>query len=537
MAIDLAILLRRSGSIPVSDAYDVWFAVTGTVAELPVEKHLPDLPRRLQKCFDGIRDTWLEIARRIGASGNGAFAHTATGAAYNNDFGLMLAWAALVRDFSGDTRRVLVLCDDPWLFRHLASITGVDTGRAPRIWPIAARMFLRGIAARARLGLRLAHMASALKSTCRVARSGTAAIVVYGHPQSDANGNDAYFGNLMVELPQLDRALHTDCMLVRARELCRDGRSFSLHGWGSPLFAVATVFLRWRLSREELACPEYWLLRRAAAHENSGGALAITCWQAHCQARWVSAMKPCVIAWPWENHPWERKLARTAHTLGVASVGYQHAVIGRHQFNFSPASNPDGARSLPDTIMCNGPAYRDQLVALGHDPARLKMGGAFRISRDNSAFHDPAGPVYIALSSVLPISRQMLDAVSASELDGIRFIVKDHPLYPVTVHESANLKRTHLTIPASGGLRAVVYSTGTTGLEGLLAGVPTYRFLPADRIAPDILPTGIEVPEQSADQLVETLARHGPGVLPQPLDWSEIMAPVDVDLWRSTLAP
>jgi len=537
LVVGVPVLLHRSGSIPAADTYDLWLAVTGTSSDLPLEKHLPDLPRRLQTCFDGIRDRWLAIARRIGATANGALSHTATGAAYNNDFGLMLAWAGLVRELGDDPRRILVLCDDPWLFRHLAAVPGIEMGRPPRVWPIATRLFLRGIAARARLGARLAHMARALKATCRVARPGAATIVVYGHPQSDADGNDAYFGHLMKELPELNRALHTDCMLIRARELCRDGRSFSLHGWGSPLFAVTAVFLRWRLPRELLAMPEHWLLRRASAHENSGGALAITRWQAHCQARWLAAMKPGVVAWPWENHPWERHLARTAHALGIIGVGYQHAVIGRHQFNFSPASNPDDAQSLPDAIMCNGPAYRDQLVALGHDPARLKMGGAFRISRDNSAFHDPAGPVYIALSSVLPISRQMLDAVSAPELNGVRFVVKDHPLYPVDVNESENLKRTALTIPVNGGLRAVVYSTGTTGLEGLLAGVPTYRFLPSDRIAPDILPSGVTVTEQSAEELVETLARPGPSTGPAPLDWSKIMAPVDIDLWRSTLAP
>jgi hypothetical protein len=529
----MPVLLRCSGSLPKNHAFEYWLAVTGTAAELPADRHLPDLSRRLQTGFDGIRDAWLELAYRIGKSTRGALTDTATGAAYINDFGLMLAWTELVRDLAAGTERTLVVCDDPWMFRHLATLADVDDGKPPALWPVALRLYLRGFAARLWLGRRLVHAASALRSARRVAQPGGPAIVVYGHPHSDANGNDAYFGPLMKELPNLGRALHTDCGVAMARELCRDGRSFSLHGWGNPLFAVGVVFVRWRPARDFLRSSEHWLLRRAAAYENSGGALATTRWQAHCQARWISAMKPAVIAWPWENHPWERDIARVAQRFGVSSIGYQHAVIGRHQFNFSPASNPDGEQSLPDKIMCNGPAYRDQLVELGHDPAHLEIGGAFRVGRESRAFSDPAGPVYVALSSITTISRQMLDAVSVDDLAGISFVVKDHPLYPIAVTETGNLKRTPLTIPESGGLRAVLYSTGTTGLEGLLAGVPTYRFLPADRIAPDILPDGVSVSERTKTEIVDALTAPE---LSQSIEWANIMAPVDINLWRSALA-
>ena len=529
----MTVLLRRSGALPKDGSFGCWLAVTGTAVDLPASHHLPDLPRRLQTCFDGIRDAWLVLARDIGVSETGALTDTATGAAYINDFGLMLAWSDLVRVLAGEEERTLVVCDDPWLFRHLAALPGVDAGNPPLIWPVAVRLYLRGYASRLKLGLRLARTVRALKPTRRAAQPGNPAIVVYGHPKSDADGNDAYFGSLMKELPDLGRAIHVDCGAARARELCRDGRSFSLHGWGSSLFAMSLLFVRWCPGENLTRLPESWLLRRAAAFENSGGALAMTRWQAHCQTRWIAATKPRVVAWPWENHPWERSMARIAHKHGVLSIGYQHAVIGRHQFNFSPASNPDGDQSLPDRIMCNGPAYRDQLVELGYDPARLEIGGAFRISEHSTAYRDPDGPVYVALSSITSISRQMLDAVSVAGLSGIPFVVKDHPLYPVAVTETPNLKRTPLTIPESAGLRAVLYSTGTTGLEGLLAGVPTYRFLPADRIAPDILPESVSVSECTATETASVLTTPKAS---QPIEWAAIMSPVNLDLWRSTLA-
>ena len=538
----MPVILRRSTSIPTSapnpnsggDPFDLWFAITGTEVSLPVAQSLPDLSRTLQHHFDQIQDDWLSLAREIGESARGGLSHVATGAAYINDFGLMLAWTALVKSLVRNDRRILVVCDDPWMFRHLARIESIDAGTPPPLWPLTGRLFLRGFTARTMLVLRLVWAATVLASTCASARKGGPAILVYGHPGSDALGKDAYFGTLMSEILGLGRALHTDCMVKRAQDLCRDGRSYSLHAWGSRTVAATLVFLRWRLPRQLLDGDQHWLLRRAAALENSGGALAMTRWQSHCQDRWLADMRPSTVAWPWENHPWERQFVRSARCRDVETVGYQHAVIGRHQFNFSPASNPDGKKSLPDTIICNGAAYRAQLLGLGHEAERLRVGGAFRVSAESSAFYDPDGPVYIALSSIQPISRQMLAVAAMPGLADTRFVVKDHPLYPIAFSETGMLERTALTIPESAGLRAVLYSTGTTGLEGLLAGVPTYRFLPSDRIAPDILPDGIKVPELPSDEVESALLSPEP---PPPLDWTKIMAPVDMDIWRSTLVP
>ncbi len=530
----MPVLLHRSSMPPDDQAYDAWVAVTDTPSFLEKDRRLVDLPRQLQNCFDDIRESWLSLARQIGANSIGGLSHTATGAAYINDFGLMLAWSRLVEKLAEEPLQTLVLCDDPWLFRHLATITGVTAGQPPFKWPTAARLVLRGVAARVRLVPRLIFTAMALRRTRQAAVNDGPVILVYGHPGSGTDGKDAYFGELMREIPALRRALHTDCLAKRSRELCTDGRSFSLHAWGNSVFAVSLLGLWWRLPKDMVSSREHWLLRRAVAHENSGGALAMTKWQIHCQNRWIADARPRSVAWPWENHPWERSFARTARRHGTTTIGYQHAVIGRHQFNFSPNSNPDDFGSLPDTIMCNGPAYRDQLAGLGHDKARLKIGGAFRVMPGGTSYHDPAGPVYVALSSIRPISRQMLEAVTAPPFDRMEFIVKDHPLYPMTIHETQNLKRTPLTIPASRGLRAVIYSTGTTGLEGMLAGVPTYRFLPDDRVAPDTLPDGVNVPECTARELAETLAHPQP---PEKTEWAQIMAPVDLPAWRSVLAP
>ena len=422
----MPVVLRRSDRIPLSHSYDAWLTVTGTEADLPRQTRLPGLSRRLQDNFDVTRESWLSIAKWVGGFPDGSLSHTATGAAYINDFGLMLGWTELIRGLAAAPDTTLVVCDDPWLFRHLETLAEIDAGERPALMPVVVKMTLRGIAARARLAFQLVHAAIVLRRGRTVSRGAQSALIVYGHPRSDANGNDAYFGSLLLEFPWLSRALHTDCMPARARTLCRDSRTFSLHGWGNPTFAARLIFLRWRLPRESETHENLWLLKRAVAHENSGGSLAITKWQVHCQDRWLSACRPVAISWPWENHPWERHLCRTAGRMGILRAGYQHAVIGRHQFNFSPASNPDAEHSLPDIIMCNGPAYRKQLADLCFDLDKLRVGGSFRVGERTNAYHDPAGPVYIALSSIEAVTRQMLEAVSTLPLSGMNFVAKDH---------------------------------------------------------------------------------------------------------------
>ena len=90
-------------------------------------------------------------------------------------------------------------------------------------------------------------------------------------------------------------------------------------------------------------------MRRAAEKEGDGAAHAMNAWQRQCQKAWLAHTRPAVVAWPWENHGWERDFCRQARRLGVTTLGYQHTVIGPHQLNYSPATNKDGLDSLSIT--------------------------------------------------------------------------------------------------------------------------------------------------------------------------------------------
>lgn len=529
----MTVLLRQSSHLPEPSAYTTWFAVTGALGKGPGDRRLANLAARLEAAFDAVCPVWLELGRTLADAPGAELAYAPTCSAYASDLGLMMAWGRLAQDLARGPGTHLVICDDPWLFRHIAAGANVEAGAPPALWPETLKLRLRGLLARLKLMGKLTWACLASRHQ-RVAHApGDPVILVYGHPRSTADGFDAYFGPLMAELPALKRALHTDCASGRASILAADGRTASLHAWGRPWWTPGLLFQRWRPRRQHLEGRHGWLVRRAAEREAGGGAHAMNAWQRRCQDAWLAEARPSVVSWPWENHGWERGFCRAARGLGVVTVGSQHTVIGPHQLNYSPATNIDGPASLPDRVACDGPAYRDQLVAWGVSEERLVIGGSLRIGPIEGGAYDPQGPVYVALSARRSIAVQQVRAVEEAARHGHRFLIKEHPMYPLRLRETDHIQRTNSAIGEQGSLSAVIYSTGTSGLEALFAGLPTFRLLPDDDIAIDILPPFVSAQPVTAENLARALTE---ATKPQPLDWDRVLAPMDLDLWRRLLS-
>lgn len=528
----MPVLLRTTRAVPPSPAWDRWAAVWGTGAELDPVRRMTGEAEALAAAFPAAAADWYGLARQIsGVGGAPELGHMPSVAPNASDFGLMLTWTKVVASWAAASDRVLVLCDDPWMFRYLAAQPGVSAGRPPGLILPRLGMALRGLAARAGVAVRVARAALALRSQRAQAAAGGAALLVYGHPGSNAQGGDAYFGPLMAEFPRLGRALHVDCMVERARSLAADGRSFSLHAFGCLGFAFTLPFARWRALQVLRDGPYGWLIRRAEAREGATGTAAMVRWQIHCQSRWLEACRPRVVAWPWENHGWERAFVRAARTRGVATIGYQHSVVGA-QKNISARGLADPERSLPDVIVANGPSGRDQLEESGVPAARLRLGGTLRFKAQVAVRHDPAGPVFLAVPFDRIVAAQMVEAVRPLTAGGLTFLVKDHPLHPFAFTESPGVTRTTVQLEHQPGVRAVVFAATTVGLEAALAGLPTARFLPRGCIALDILPKEVRVPAIGAERLGDLLE------LPQspaPVAWDVIFALPDMELWRSLL--
>lgn len=525
----MAVVLRRSVDVTPGPDHDRWCAVPGAAVAPPDGPGLADCAARLEAAFDGIREYWWGLARRVGATPSAELAHMPTAGTYGSDLGVMLAWVQLARDLSGEGETTLLICDDPWLFRVLAVLDGVDSGTPPPLWPKIVKLRIRGVLARLRVAVRLL---GEMITARRIAAPGPAdapALIVYGHPDSRADGYDAYFGTLMREIPGLQRIMHTDCPAARAMQLAADGRTASLHGWGKLKWIMPLLWTRWRPAAADIAGPDGLLVGRAAEIEGGGGSAAMTRWQINCQRAWLEECKPACVSWPWENHPWERDAVRAARELGIRTVGFQHTVVGPHMFGQSPSSNTDGLDSIPDLIVCNGPAYRDNLARWGIPDGRLTIGGNHRLAEHDGFAYDPDGPVFVALPGHQGFSREMMAAIYPLARGGRRFLFKVHPMYDFSFAETDNVSRTYVPLEELPAVSAVLYCLGTIGLEALLRGMPTLRFRPRGAIALNTLPPSLSAVAVDSGTLAAALASLRKPEAPVS---GSILSPVDVGVWK-----
>jgi len=527
------VILSTAIGLVREDAYDQWCALEDEPTGADPSRRVPATGRLLEAAFDAGADDYLALGKRLGAEPSGGLAHAAACAVNPSDMGLMLAWSRVVEAWAGEARTVLVLCRDPWMYRHLAAKPGVATaGPPPPLAAHAATLWLRGYLSRIRFALRAAAGAVSFRGHRARVERGESCLLVYAHPSSTAAGRDGFFGDLIQRLPGLRRVLHTDRPFDLVRELVRDGRTVSLHGWGNPISALALPFAKWRPGAALRRGPEGWLVRRAAALEGGGGTAAAIQWQRHCQHAWLTRARPRCVAWPWENHNWERAFVRQARAAGARTAGYQHSVIGHQMLNHAVGSNPDGLASIPERVVCNGAPTMQQLADWGLPAERLVVGGALRYPEPQPVRHDAAGPVFLALPFDGATAAQMVEAAKTDASGSRRYLVKAHPIYGFDFEETETVKRTDTPLTQQSGLAGVVYAATTVGLEALLGGLPVLRFRPRGRIAIDILPKGLSVPVTDPEDFGAALAHLEPA---SAVRHSEVFAPVDMTVWSDLL--
>ena len=526
----MPVLLHCTKALPPREAYEQWAAIGDTPVGLDPKARVPGLGESLERTFDEVAPEWWELGRQLSAEPTASLGHAPACVANLSDFGLMLAWSRLARLWGEESRRILLVTDDPWVFRHLSGLDGISAGAAPGLWAPEAKLLIRGYAARIRAALRFGGNALKMRSHRRRSHQKGAAMLVYGHPNSTPDGQDGYFGTLMHELPDIVRVLHVDCSSARARELSQDGRTCSLHGWGDPAAAAGLVRAHWRPSAKWRSHTSGWLIRRAVRQEAGTATGAAIRWQQICQRNWLHKARPEKVTWPWENHSWERTFVRDCRQAGAATVGYQHSVVGRQMLNYAPKSNWDALGSIPDKILCSGSATAGQLLDWGIPQNRIAIGGARRAA--DGAPPDFAGdaPVFMPLPFDERVSGEMISA--AQSVRGKIFLVKEHPMTPHDFTETETVRRTVRPLSAHGTLSAVVFAASTVGLESLIAGLPTFRFRPQSCMALDILPVGQTVAVVDAETLGASLKNSLP-VTALPRDG--FFAQVDTALWRTFL--
>ena len=519
----MTVLLHGSGDLP-DGGWERWVEVRASKSvRLDETLRLDGTERALESAFAETQPQWWALAAQLAVEPSARLCHAATAGGNVSDLGAMLAWTRLVAAWAETAPTILCICDDPWLFRHLRGIPGVRAGKAPPLWRSEIRLTMRGWLSRMAVAGRMVRASLACRGQTHSVSHGDPAILVYGHPASRTDGFDAYFGALSTYRCDIKRILHVDCPPSRAQEL-----GVGLHGWGSPWAALTLAFRRWR-PRIEGPCA--WLIRRAAALEGATGTPAMIAWQIHCQRRFLKKAHPSVVAWPWENHAWERDFARTCRQAGVTTLGYQHATIGTLEGNYAAYSLPDDTQALPDTIGCAGSLSMARLADWGVPPDRLWLAGAWRFpAPDRVPTWSPDAPVFLVLPALPKVAAQMLDAARRAARSGIRFLVREHPMTPVGFVPEPGLERSPGGLYDLDRVKGVVFAASTVGLEAMLAGLPVVRFLARDEAVNDILPPGLDVSAATADELPDRIRRiAGPAV--SALDAGSVFAHIDPARW------
>jgi len=129
----MTVFLEQPGNLPMAHKYVWWAAISGATSGLDPARVRPDLAADLERAFDESADDWWSIARGLADAPGAAFAHAPAAAANVSDFGVMLAWTRLVDRWALEPRKTLVICDDPYMFRHLATRRGVIPGDPPSL--------------------------------------------------------------------------------------------------------------------------------------------------------------------------------------------------------------------------------------------------------------------------------------------------------------------------------------------------------------------------------------------------------------------
>jgi len=525
----MSLILVTTENVKRVKQFDYWCSVSNkNPPELKGALEIHNLSEKLEASVAKQADCWWSLGRVLSRSSDAILAHMPHCTFNASDFGLMLGWRDLAESWINGQPLVLLVCDDPWLFREILSMGAVKIGRSPSLKIQEWRLFIRGIFARTKVTIRVLWEHLLTMSSRQNFPKKSKTLIVYGHSSSRPDGHDGYFGSLMSEEKNLMRVLHVDCIGSRREFLVDRKRTFSLHAWGSFIKAVSLPFFNWSPSAKIIRGKYGWLIRRAAMIESGTGQAAMIRWQQFCQQTWLKETQPKLILWPWENHGWERDLVRISRSLRVSTIGYQHTVVGRSEWNYACYGNQDGRASLPDKIFTNGPAGLKSLQAFGHSAEFLTDMGAFRLSSFEKLSYDPEGPVFVALPFEKKIAIQMLDAVLVLAGKPWNFLVKDHPMTPFSFLENDFLRRTNKPLEEHVNISKVIYAATTVGLESFLGGIPTIRFVPEKVVSNDPIPEAYNILAASKDSLRLVLESK---CHPSFIDVCDVFSKPDIKSW------
>ncbi|MFQ5801472.1 MAG: hypothetical protein ACE5JQ_01080 [Candidatus Methylomirabilales bacterium] len=420
----------------------------------------------------------------------------------------------LVREAVEEGPRLLVVVEDPWLYRQmeesLGSVEGVRVRGRVSLGREKVRLAALGILKRAWWLVRMLRNYWRQRwvwGTGSIDVPARATAAIYSYPLERCLRDDGGWQDPF--LPNVDDLLGSLGYEVRRfsppeasgleREIARRRQYFH------PLILYATVsgvcrsllafwWPRWpgRLVIDETAVR--FLAEREWWKEIGRSSLCIYRMFYECLREMSRRGDWEWIVYPYENQPWEKMIALCARELGIRTAGIQHAIFSAYSMSYSLGEGEAAQMPLPDVICASG-LHPVRLLAEGGTPGeRLRMCGSVRYGHlgDNRA-GEPClelGPartseILVALPIDFHMARHLLAAIrevfpSGGREEGLRFHVKTHPMCPIRENDIGfpALRAPgdfHRALEACG---VVIFVGSTVGPEAMAMGRRVLRYRP-----------------------------------------------------------
>lgn len=414
---------------------------------------------------------------------------------------------------------VLVLVEDPWLYRQLkedyrqkgaGKVVFLSAGSL--LWP-TTRVMARGLAGRVLFlfkaiykVLESKYLAPKPSAFSGVADRRNVYLYTWVKAESfdDAGAfHDSYFGELPAILTRRDvGVLYVSSLFLstslKKKCLAQDAQDFIfLDQYVTMRDVIRSVLARFRIDKDEQHQWMRTLLQRQALYEIASFPRQVLYRLAF--TRWLRASDESymTVVYPFKNQPWERMLCMAADNANkdIALIGYQHSAVAPLELNYFVGATAARKTPMPTGIITSGEIALYQFRQAGFEGVEIVNGGSFRygtpvvpsmvVPREKGLVRT----VLVAMPPVLGLGQELLlsmvRAFGRSQWkDKLRVLVavpQDVPieelLSPVADWPSHFQFEDRPLKHVMKKTDVVVYTSTQAGLDALLSGVPVVKYL------------------------------------------------------------
>ncbi len=479
--------------------------------ELALHGRLHEIGRRLRQPF-------LDMIEEIGSDQHdivGWWSSTLSWKVPSSDIFLFSLYLALVHELvqqsEYDQSSILIIVEDPWLFRQLQfSLQAFKVSWGGSVCFLLfferVKLLLLGILKRLGWAVRtiLAYIRQRKAMREVVFPIKKNGVAFYSLPQArciapDRGWTDPYLGDLHTYLVDTEFCRFSPPgMFGFDSEIADRGAYFwplILHfSWFDLLRSLTALFFLRTLKQpmvgsfpiDILVRREWWLdVGRAAWSDFHFFYL--------CMNRFLASGLVRTVVFPYENQPWEKLTVLAAKTYGVSTIGFQHATIPSMLLSYFLGKTEARFLPLPDLILTSGQFQKQSLEHGGTPAESLRLVGSLRYQgikeRLRRAKNISCGADSRRVLVLLPLDDSLLDSILGAlkrafpdqgHKDGITFVVRPHP---VSLRPSSRIKEVFPVELRGGNLDdamsdcgTILFQDTTAGFEAWLMGKSVLRY-------------------------------------------------------------